>query len=162
MLVSFNVMVVDDAMIMRFILSGILREHNYNVVAEAASGKEAVALYKVHKPNLVIMDITMPESGLVAVKEITEYDENAKVLMCSAMGQKTIVRDAILNGAKDFLVKPLRREDVVSAVGKLIGIPPGPGEAKNDFDVSVSDEEDSGKMSNLERRLRNKLSKGID
>ena len=159
---SFNVMVVDDAMIMRFILSGILREHNYNVVAEAASGKEAVALYKVHKPNLVIMDITMPESGLVAVKEITEYDENAKVLMCSAMGQKTIVRDAILNGAKDFLVKPLRREDVVSAVGKLIGIPPGPGEAKNDFDVSVSDEEDSGKMSNLERRLRNKLSKGID
>jgi two-component system chemotaxis response regulator CheY len=160
-------MVVDDAMIMRFILGGILRENNYNVIAEASSGREAVAMYKSHRPNLVLMDITMPESGLVAVKEITEYDKNAKILMCSAMGQKETVKEAILSGAKDFLVKPLKREEVVSAVVKLIGKPPGPGvkEAKNDFDVSApapEEETDTSKMSNLERSLRNKLSKGID
>ena len=159
---GYNVMIVDDAAFMRFVLERILREHRYKIVAEAASGREAVERYKTYRPDLVIMDITMPESGIDAVKQIIAFDPSAKVLMCSAMGQAAMIKEAIMSGAKDFLVKPLERERVVEAVVKLIGVPPEPT-----YDEDIEEVEDpvSGekrKMSNLERRLRYKLSRGID
>jgi len=154
---GYNVMLVDDAAFMRFVLERILRENRYTVIAEASSGKEAFNHYKVYHPDLVIMDITMYDSGIDAVKQIIEYDPDAKILMCSAMGQAAVIREAVANGAKDFLVKPLEKERVIEAVVKQIGIPPKPGE-------DTQDEEDDGgtKRSALETRLRYRLEKGLD
>lgn len=116
-----TVLVVDDAAFMRIKLKDILEKNGYEVIAEAQNGVEAVARYKEKNPDIVTMDITMPEKdGVEALKEIKEFDPNAIVLMCSAMGQQTMVMDAIRAGAKDFIVKPFDTERVIKALDKVI------------------------------------------
>ncbi len=115
-----KIMVVDDAAFMRMILKDILNSE-FEVVAEAANGEEAVTMYKQWKPDLVTLDITMPDmDGISALKEIRKYDPQAKVIMCSAVGQQHLVVSAILAGAKDFVVKPFQKDRVLEAVGKAL------------------------------------------
>lgn len=119
---SKKILVVDDAMFMRKMLTDILTKAGYEVVAEAGNGEEAYVKYKEHKPDLVTMDITMPDvSGIEGVKKIVSEFPDAKVLMCSAMGQETMVIESVKSGAKGFLVKPFVAEKVISEVQKLIG-----------------------------------------
>lgn len=117
-----SVLIVDDAAFMRMMIKDILTKNNYEVAGEAANGVEAVEKYKEVKPDLVTMDITMPEKdGIEALKEIKQFDPNAKVVMCSAMGQQAMVIDAIQSGAKDFIVKPFQAERVLEALQKVLG-----------------------------------------
>lgn len=117
-----NILVTDDAAFMRLMLKDILIKNGYNVIGEAQNGIEAVDKYKELKPDLVTLDITMPEmDGLTALKHLRETDPNAKVIMCSAMGQQAMVIEAIQNGAKDFIVKPFQPDRVVEAIKKIIG-----------------------------------------
>jgi two-component system chemotaxis response regulator CheY len=107
---------------MRVTLKNILTKNGYEIAGEAANGKEAVDLYKSTKPDLVTMDITMPEmDGLAALREIRANDPEAKIVMCTAMGQKNMVMEAVTAGAKDFIVKPFQAEKVLESVQKLIG-----------------------------------------
>lgn len=116
-----KVMVVDDAAFMRMMLKDILTKNGYEVVAEAENGQVAVDKYKEYRPDLVTMDITMPEmDGITAVKNIKQADANARVVMCSAMGQQAMVIDAIQAGARDFIVKPFQPERVLEAVSKAL------------------------------------------
>lgn len=118
---SGRIMIVDDAAFMRMMLKDILTRHGFEVVGEAENGTVAVEMYKEKKPDLVTMDITMPEmDGVTALKEIRKIDPNAQVVMCSAMGQQGMVIEAIQNGAKDFIVKPFQEERVVEAVKKIL------------------------------------------
>lgn len=115
-----TVLIVDDAMFMRYTVRQILSKNNFNVIGEADNGMNALIQYKELKPDIVTMDITMPEiDGIEAVRLIRKIDPNAKILMMSAMGQESMVRDAIVAGAKGFLVKPFKEEDVVKALSKL-------------------------------------------
>ncbi|MBT9281446.1 MAG: response regulator [Hydrogenibacillus schlegelii] len=117
-----RILVVDDAAFMRMMLKDILTKNGYEVVGEAPDGAKAVELYQELKPDLVTMDITMPEmDGIQALKEIKKIDPQAKVIMCSAMGQQAMVIEAIQAGAKDFVVKPFQAERVLEAVRKLLG-----------------------------------------
>ncbi len=117
-----KIMVVDDAMFMRKMLTDILSKAGYEVVAEAGNGEEAYNKYKEHRPDLVTMDITMPDvSGIEGLQMIIKDFPDAKVLMCSAMGQETMVIDSVKSGAKGFLVKPFVPDKVVAEVQKLIG-----------------------------------------
>lgn len=117
-----RVLITDDALFMRVTLKNILTKEGYEIAGEAANGKESVDLYQQTKPDLVTMDITMPEmDGITAVKEIKKLDPNANVIMCTAMGQKNMVMEAVAAGAKDFIVKPFQPEKVIEAVQKLIG-----------------------------------------
>lgn len=116
-----GILIVDDAAFMRMMIKDILTKNGYEVVGEAENGLAAVEMYEQHKPDLVIMDITMPEmDGIEAVKKIMEDDPSAKIIMCSAMGQQAMVIDAIQAGAKDFVVKPFQPERVVEAVKKAL------------------------------------------
>ena len=116
-----TVMIVDDAAFMRMMLKDILTKNGFTVLAEAENGAVAVEKYMDIKPNLTIMDITMPEmDGLQAVKEIRKRDPQARIVMCSAMGQQAMVIEAIQSGAKDFVVKPFQAERVVEAVSKAL------------------------------------------
>ena len=118
---SANVMIVDDAAFMRMMLKDILTKNGYNVVGEAENGAIAVEKYGELTPDLVIMDITMPEmDGLQAVREIRKRAPQARVIMCSAMGQQAMVIDAIQSGAKDFVVKPFQADRVIEAVSKAL------------------------------------------
>lgn len=117
-----KILIVDDAAFMRMMIKDILTKNGYEVVAEAANGVEAVELYKSHQPDLVTMDITMPEmDGIEAVKQIKAVNPAAKVIMCSAMGQQSMVMDAIKAGANDFIVKPFQADRVLEAVKKILG-----------------------------------------
>jgi two-component system chemotaxis response regulator CheY len=117
-----RVLITDDALFMRVTLKNILTKNGYEIAGEASNGKESVELYEREKPDLVTMDITMPEmDGITAVKEIRKIDPNANVIMCTAMGQKNMVMEAVAAGAKDFIVKPFQPEKVIEAVQKLIG-----------------------------------------
>jgi len=119
--VKNRVLVVDDAAFMRMMIKDILKKGGYQVVGEAEDGIKAVEKYKELKPDLVTMDITMPEmDGITAVKEIRNIDPNALIIMCSAMGQQAMVIDAIQAGAKDFVVKPFQPDRVLEAVKKVI------------------------------------------
>ncbi len=119
---SNNILLVDDAAFMRMMLKDILTKNGYNVVGEAENGAQAVEKYKELKPNLVVMDITMPEmDGIQAAKAIKAADANALIIMCSAMGQQAMVIEAIQAGAKDFIVKPFQPDRVLEAVKKVIG-----------------------------------------
>ncbi|GAB6933473.1 response regulator [Calditerricola satsumensis] len=119
---SARVLVVDDAAFMRMMIKEILTKNGYTVVGEASDGHQAVALYKELQPDVVTMDITMPEmDGIAALKEIKKIDPNAKVIMCSAMGQQAMVIDAIQAGAKDFVVKPFQADRVLEALRKVLG-----------------------------------------
>ncbi|OAS83326.1 MULTISPECIES: response regulator [Metabacillus] len=118
---AHKIMIVDDAAFMRMMIKDILTKNGYEVVAEAADGAQAVEKYKEHQPDLVTMDITMPEmDGIAALKAIKEINVNAKVIMCSAMGQQAMVIDAIQAGAKDFIVKPFQADRVLEAIGKTL------------------------------------------
>jgi two-component system chemotaxis response regulator CheY len=117
-----TVLIVDDAAFMRMMLKKIFSENGYEVVGEAGNGKEAVEKYKELKPDIVTMDITMPEmDGITAVKEIKKIDPNARIIMCSAMGQQQMVIDAIKAGAKEFIVKPFQPARVLEAAKKVLG-----------------------------------------
>ena len=117
-----KVLIVDDAAFMRMMIKDILEKNGYEVVGEASNGLKAVELYKSEKPDVVTMDITMPDmDGIEAVKAIRAFDPAAKIIMCSAMGQQTMVMDAIKSGAKDFIVKPFQSDRVLEAVKKVIG-----------------------------------------
>jgi len=116
-----RVLVVDDAAFMRMMLKGILQKGGHEVVGEAEDGQKAVEQYKALKPDIVTMDITMPnKNGIEAVKEIMTLDANAKIIMCSAMGQQEMVMDAIKSGAKDFIVKPFQEDRVLASIAKFI------------------------------------------
>ena len=116
-----RVLIVDDAAFMRMMIKDILSKNGYEVVGEAENGQVAIEKYKDLKPDLVTMDITMPEmDGIAAVKEIRAFDSSARVIMCSAMGQQAMVIEAIQAGAKDFIVKPFQPERVLEAVSKAL------------------------------------------
>ncbi|TCL66555.1 two-component system chemotaxis response regulator CheY [Hydrogenispora ethanolica] len=116
-----KVLVVDDAAFMRMMIKDILRKGGYEVVGEAEDGAKAIEKFKELRPDLVTMDITMPDmDGITAVKEIRKIDTNALIIMCSAMGQQAMVIDAIQAGAKDFVVKPFQPERVLEAVRKVL------------------------------------------
>ncbi|MCF6463327.1 response regulator [Clostridium sp. Cult1] len=116
-----GILIVDDASFMRMMIKDILTKNGYDVVGEADNGINAVEKYKELNPELVIMDITMPEmDGIQAVKEIKGIDPNSKIIMCSAMGQQAMVIEAIQAGAKDFIVKPFQHERVIEAVKKAL------------------------------------------
>jgi two-component system chemotaxis response regulator CheY len=116
-----RVLVVDDAAFMRMMIKDILKKGGYEVVGEAEDGLKAIDKFKELKPDLVTMDITMPEmDGITAVKEIRKIDPDATIIMCSAMGQQAMVIDAIQAGAKDFVVKPFQPDRVLEAVRKVL------------------------------------------
>lgn len=115
-----KVMIVDDAAFMRMLLKNILVSNEYEVVAEAANGLEAVEMYQTHQPDIVTMDITMPiMDGVVALREILKIDSEAKVCMVSAMGQDKVIMESVKSGAKDFIVKPFDAEIVLDKMEKL-------------------------------------------
>ena len=117
-----RVMVCDDAAFMRMMIKDILVKNGYEIAAEAENGLKAVEQYPDARPDLVLMDITMPEvDGIEAVRRIKALDPKANVIMCSAMGQQAMVIEAIQAGAKDFIVKPFQADRVLEAVRKVIG-----------------------------------------
>ena len=117
-----NILICDDAAFMRMMIKDILTKNGYNVAGEAENGAKAVEKYKELKPDLVMMDITMPEmDGIQALKAIKATDAGATVIMCSAMGQQAMVIESIQSGAKDFIVKPFDKDRVLEAVKKAIG-----------------------------------------
>lgn len=119
---SHTVLVCDDAVFMRTMLSDILQQAGFTIVGEADTGTKAVSKYKELRPDLVTMDIVMPDmGGIDAVREITAFDPGARVVMCSAMGQQALVVDAIQAGAKDFVVKPFQPSRVLEAVQRVLG-----------------------------------------
>lgn len=116
-----TILVVDDSDFMRLKCRQLLAGEGFSVV-EAGNGQEAVEKYQEHRPDLVMMDITMPVmDGITAVKEIRKINPDAKIVMCSALGQQAAVMEAVKAGARDFIVKPFQPERVVSAVRKILG-----------------------------------------
>lgn len=117
-----SILIVDDAAFMRMMIKDILSKNGYTVIAEAENGIKAIEKYKEVNPDLVIMDITMPEmDGIQAVKQIKQLNDAAKIIMCSAMGQQAMVIESIQAGARDFIVKPFQAERVIEAVRKVVG-----------------------------------------
>ena len=117
-----KILIVDDAAFMRMMIKDVLTKNGFEVVGEAENGKVALEKYKELDPDLVIMDITMPEvNGIEALKSIRAHNSAAKVVMCSAMGQQAMVIEAIQSGAKDFIVKPFQPDRVCDAVRKVLG-----------------------------------------
>ena len=116
-----KILIVDDAAFMRMMLKDILIKNGFEVAGEAQNGLLALEFYKNEKPDLVTMDITMPEmDGIQALKEIKAFDPSAKIIMCSAMGQQSMVMEAIKSGAKDFIVKPFQPDRVLEAIKKVL------------------------------------------
>ena len=119
-----KILLVDDAAFMRKVIKDALSKAGYSDLHEAVDGADAVEKYNSLKPDLVLMDITMPNmDGLEALKAIRAADGGANVVMCSAMGQETMVIDAIKSGAKDFIVKPFKIERVLKTVTSIVGEP---------------------------------------
>ena len=116
-----KILIVDDARTRRTMIKDIQEKNGFEVVGEANNGIKAVELYKKETPDVVTMDITMPDmDGIEAVKQIRAIDANAKIIMCSAMGQQTMVMDAIKAGARDFIVKPFQPDRVLEAINKVV------------------------------------------
>jgi len=121
-----KVLIVDDAIFMRNMIAEIFNgrkygDEEYQVVAEAENGNEAVEKYREHKPDIVTMDIVMPEmTGIEALKEIMGMDSRANVIMCSALGQDSLVMEALDAGARDFIVKPFQPEKVLDVVVRIL------------------------------------------
>jgi two-component system chemotaxis response regulator CheY len=117
-----KVLIVDDAAFMRMMIKDILASNGFEIIGEANNGLKAVELYKKERPDIVTMDITMPDmDGIAAVKEIKKMDPSAKVIMCSALGQQSMVMDAIRAGAMDFIVKPFQPDRVIESIRKVLG-----------------------------------------
>jgi two-component system, chemotaxis family, chemotaxis protein CheY len=120
---AINVLIVDDLAFIKIVLRDILEKSGFRVVGEASNGNQAIAMYQDTRPDVVLMDITMPDmDGLTALKKIREIDPNAKVIICSALGQQRLIVQAIQLGAKDFIVKPFQPPRVVSALKKALDI----------------------------------------
>ncbi len=120
-----RVLVVDDAIFMRNMIKDIFVSGGFEVAGEASNGLEAVERFKELKPDLTTMDIVMPfKSGIEATREIVKLDQHAVILMCSALGQESLVMEAIEAGAMDFVVKPFRADDVLSVARKVLGDAP--------------------------------------
>ena len=118
---AHKILIVDDAAFMRMMIKDILSKNGFEIVGEAADGIQAIEKYKETMPDLVTMDITMPEmDGITALKEIKKMNPSAKVIMCSAMGQQSMVIDAIQAGARDFIVKPFQADRVLEAINKTL------------------------------------------
>lgn len=118
---SKRVLIVDDALFMRTMLCDIFETAGWQIVAEAENGEQAIAEYKIHQPDLVTMDIVMPEmGGIDALKKILEDYPAAKIVVCSALGQKNLILDAISAGAKDFIVKPFQNDQVLEVVERVV------------------------------------------
>ena len=116
-----SILIVDDAAFMRMMIKDILVNAGYDVVGEAENGLQAITKYQELNPDLVTMDITMPElDGIQALKQIKHLDNNANIIMCSAMGQQALVLEAVQLGAKDFIVKPFQKERVVETVNDVL------------------------------------------
>ena len=116
-----KILLVDDAAFMRMLIRNTLTTNGYTNILEAADGEIAVSTYSAEMPDLVIMDITMPnKTGIEALKEIKAMDPGAKVVMCSAMGQEAMVVEAIKLGALDFIVKPFKAERILQTVKKIL------------------------------------------
>ncbi len=118
-----SVLIVDDAAFMRMVLKKIIMKSGNQVIAEAANGDEAVALYKQYKPDIVLLDIVMPpgketKDGIDTLRRIMSEDPNAKVIMCSSMGQQAFITEALKLGAKDFIVKPFKPDKVMEVLSK--------------------------------------------
>ena len=112
-----KLMIVDDASFMRESIKLMVKDEDFEVVAEAANGIDAVDKYKIHSPDIVTMDITMPKmSGIEALKRIKEIDKDAKIIMVSAMGQEVLIRQAVLNGAINFIVKPFLKDKLLDVL----------------------------------------------
>ena len=119
---SKSILICDDAAFMRMMIKDILTKNGYNIAGEAENGLKAFDKYQETKPDLVMMDITMPEmDGIQALKKIKAADPSANVIMCSAMGQQAMVIESIQSGAKDFIVKPFQADRVLEAVKKAVG-----------------------------------------
>lgn len=117
-----RVLVVDDAAFMRKLVSDVLAEGGHEVVGEAADGRDAIARYRELRPDVVTLDITMPElDGLAALKQIRGDDPGARVVMCSALSQESKVLEAVKAGARDYVVKPVQPERLLAAVAKALG-----------------------------------------
>ncbi len=115
-----SVLIVDDAAFMRLAIRKMLEKNGIEVVGEAENGKQAIEVYNELKPDLVTMDITMPEvSGLDALKAIMKLDPKAKIIMITAMGQEAMVKEAVMNGAKGFIVKPFNEEHILQTIRQL-------------------------------------------
>lgn len=116
-----KILIVDDAAFMRLVLKTMLEKNGFEVIGEAVNGLEAIEKYKALSPDLVTMDITMPVmEGIEAVKRIKEVDSGANIIMCSAMGQQTMVVQSLQAGAKDFIVKPFQEERVLESIHRVI------------------------------------------
>jgi two-component system chemotaxis response regulator CheY len=120
---AIRILLVDDTTFMRRMLREILGQEGYEIAGEARNGREAVEQYRALGPDLVIMDITMPEmDGIAAVREIVAHDPAARIIMCSALGQDEPIIEALDAGARDFILKPFLPEKVVEAVGKVLDV----------------------------------------
>ena len=116
-----DILIVDDAAFMRMNLKNILEKQDHKIIDEAENGKQGFESYKENQPDLVTMDITMPVmGGIEAVRKIMAFDTDAKVIMCSAMGQQSLVIEAIEAGAKDFIVKPFNKKRITEAINKIV------------------------------------------
>lgn len=118
-----KVLIVDDASFMRMSLRTMLQRNGFEVVGEAENGKTAISKYKQFNPNIVTLDITMPDmDGIEVLKEIKKFDSKAKIVMITAMGQESMVRKSILSGAKSFIVKPFKEEQLIETLNKVMFI----------------------------------------
>ena len=118
---NYRILLVDDAIVIRLMLTRILTSAGYKIAGEAGDGQEAVEKYKELKPDLVTMDITMPNmSGIDAVRAIKAYDPEARIIICSAIGQKSMILEAIKAGARNYIIKPFEREKVLAIVAAAL------------------------------------------
>lgn len=112
-----KILIVDDAVFMRKVITKILKEHGYTEIFEAGNGEEAMIVFSEQNPDLVLLDITMPgKSGLEVLEEMIAADSSANVIMCSAMGQEHMIQKAIITGARDFIVKPFKNDEFIKIV----------------------------------------------
>ena len=120
---AVNVLIVDDLRFIKIVLRDILEKAGFRVVGEASNGEQAIALYQDTRPDVVLMDITMPGmDGLTALRRIREIDAGARVIICSALGQQQLIVQAIQAGAKDFIVKPFQAQRVIASLKKALDI----------------------------------------
>lgn len=116
-----RVLLADDLYFMRMVQKEVLEAHGYKIVGEASNGVEAVQMFEELKPDIVVLDITMPEmNGLQSMRKILEIDSQARIIICSAIGQQNLIVEAINAGIKDFIVKPFKPERLLSAIAKAV------------------------------------------
>jgi len=120
---GINILIADDLQSIKLVLRDLLEKAGFRVVGEASNGEEAVELFQDKRPDVVLMDITMPKmDGLTALKKILKIDPGANIIMCSALGQQTLIVQALQMGAKDFIVKPFRPDRVINSIKKILDI----------------------------------------